>query len=144
MADTIKTYKSTLNGQELDKALRNIGKVAQSVEQAAGYAAQAKDYADSIDPDRFATAVAYTLTVPASGWTTGSLTWGGMTLTRKCTVTAADASGSPTGLAMGYAGGDDTAHCQIALLDTAAGSVTFWAQAAPAKDTQVRITEVRG
>ena len=36
MADTIKTYKSTLNGQELDKALRNIGKVAQSVEQAAG------------------------------------------------------------------------------------------------------------
>ena len=45
---------------------------------------------------------------------------------------------------MEYAGGDYTAYCQIALLDTAAGSVTFWAQAAPAKDTQVRITEVRG
>ena len=119
MPDTLKTYKSTLTGQELDEALRNIGKVAQSVEQAAGYAAQAKDYADSIDPDRFATAVAYT-------------------------VTASSASASPTGLAMEYAGGDYAAYCQIALLDTAAGSVTFWAQVAPAKDTQVRITEVRG
>ena len=43
MADT-PTYKSTLTGPELDEALRNIGKVQDNIEKAAGYAQTAEQY----------------------------------------------------------------------------------------------------
>lgn len=143
MAD-IKTYKSTLTGKELDDALRNVGKVTQSVEQAAGYAAQAKNYADSIDPDRFATAVAYTVTVPTSGWTSGSLSWGGTAYTRRCTVYTSQATSNPTTVMMEYAGGDYDAYCTVALIDTQNGSVVLWANSTPSATCQIKITEVRG
>lgn len=93
--------------------------------------------------ERFASAVAYVIDVPTTGWTTGSLTWGGTTYTRKCTVTAADATATPTSVSMGYAGGDYAAYCQIALLDTQDGSVVLWAAADPTATCQIRVVEVR-
>lgn len=92
---------------------------------------------------RFARAVAYTVDVPTTGWTTGSLTWGGTTYTRKCTVTAADATASPTSVTMAYEGGDYDAYCQIGLIDTQAGSVVLWATADPTAECQIRVVEVR-
>ncbi|MFR4340045.1 MAG: hypothetical protein ACLT3F_04615 [Gemmiger formicilis] len=93
--------------------------------------------------ERFARAVAYVIDVPTTGWTTGSLTWGGTTYTRQCTVTAADATASPTSVTMAYEGGDYGAYCQIALLDTQAGSVVLWATQDPTATYQIRVVEVR-
>lgn len=93
--------------------------------------------------ERFSDAVAYTITVPTTGWTTGSLTWGGTTYTRKCTVTAADATASPTSVTMAYEGGDYDAYCQVGLIDTQAGSVVLWATADPTATCQIKIVEVR-
>lgn len=93
--------------------------------------------------ERFSDAVAYTITVPTTGWTTGSLTWGGTTYTRQCTVTAADATASPTSVTMAYEGGDYDAYCQVGLIDTQAGSVVLWATADPTATCQIKIVEVR-
>lgn len=102
------------------------------------------DYYTKAQADaRFSDAVAYTITVPTTGWTTGSLTWGGTTYTRKCTVTAADATASPTSVTMAYEGGDYDAYCQIGLIDTQAGSVVLWATADPTAECQIRVVEVR-
>lgn len=92
---------------------------------------------------RFSDAVAYTIDVPTTGWADGSLTWGGTTYTRKCTVTAADATASPTSVTMAYEGGDYDAYCQIGLIDTQAGSVVLWATADPTAECQIRVLEVR-
>lgn len=56
MGDAPNTYKSTLTPQEVDAALKNIGKVEASVAAAAASAEQSKAYADSINPANFATA----------------------------------------------------------------------------------------
>lgn len=92
---------------------------------------------------RFARAVAYTVDVPTTGWTTGSLTWGGTTYTRKCTVAAADATASPTSVSMSYEGGDYAAYCQVGLIDTQGGSVVLWATQDPTATCQIKIVEVR-
>lgn len=92
---------------------------------------------------RFSDAVAYTIAVPTTGWTTGSLTWGGTTYTRKCTVAAADATASPTSVTMAYEGGDYDAYCQVGLIDTQDGSVVLWATADPTATCQIRVVEVR-
>lgn len=92
---------------------------------------------------KFVRAEAYIIDVPTTGWTGGSLTWGGTTYTRQCTVTAADATASPTSVSMAYEGGDYAAYCQIALLDTQDGSVVLWAAADPTKSCQIRVVEVR-
>ena len=102
------------------------------------------DYYTKTQSDaRYSRAVAYTITVPTTGWTDGSLTWGGTTYTRQCTVTAADATASPTSVSMAYEGGDYAAYCQIALLDTQDGSVVLWAAADPTESCQIRVVEVR-
>lgn len=142
----IPTYPSTLTGPELDEALRNIGLVEDSVKKASGSAssaaqsaAEAKQWAESAST----VVVPYIITVPTTGWTTGSLTWGGTTYTRKCTVTAADATASPTSVTMAYEGGDYNAYCQVGLIDTQDGSVALWASADPTATCQIRIVEVR-
>lgn len=56
MADALNTYKSTLTPQEVDEALKKIGNVDESIAAAAESAAEAKQYADSINPSSFATA----------------------------------------------------------------------------------------
>ena len=44
---------------------------------------------------------------------------------------------------MSYEGGDYTAYCGIALIDTQDGSVSLWATADPVAECQIRIVEVR-
>ena len=152
MADT---WESGVAGKTLDKAFENLAQLDSILQKAKDAAAEAAGYADSIDPDNFAsaeqgakadaaaTAVSYTITVPSAGWTSGSLTWGGTTYTRQCTVTAADATASPTSVSMAYEGGDYGAYCQIALIDTQDGSVVLWAAADPTATCQIRVVEVR-
>lgn len=110
-----------------------------SASSAAQSAADAKQWAESAST----VVVPYTITVPTTGWTTGSLTWGGTTYTRKCTVTAADATASPTSVTMAYEGGDYDAYCQIGLIDTQDGSVVLWATSDPTATCQIRVVEVR-
>ena len=148
-------YQSTLTGQQLDEAFSKLGQVDSAVQQAEAAAAEAQGYADSINPANFAsaeqgskadaaaTAVAYTITVPSTGWTSGSLVWGGTTYTRRRTVTAAQATANPTTVLMEYAGGDYASYCTIQLLDTQDGSVVLWAAADPEESCQIKITEVR-
>lgn len=148
-------YQSTLTGQQLDEAFSKLGQVDSAVQQAEAAAAEAQGYADSINPANFATAeqgakadaaataVAYTITVPSTGWTSGSLVWGGTTYTRQRTVTAAQATANPTTVLMEYAGGDYASYCTIQLLDTQDGSVVLWAAADPEASCQIKITEVR-
>ena len=148
-------YQSTLTGQQLDEAFSKLGQVDSAVQQAEAAAAEAQGYADSINPANFAsaeqgakadaaaTAVAYTITVPSTGWTRGSLVWGGTTYTRRRTVTAAQATANPTTVLMEYAGGDYASYCTIQLLDTQDGSVVLWAAADPEESCQIKVTEVR-
>ena len=148
-------YQSTLTGQQLDEAFSKLGQVDSAVQQAEAAAAEAQGYADSINPTNFAsaeqgakadaaaTAVAYTITVPSTGWTSGRLVWGGTTYTRRRTVTAAQATANPTTVLMEYAGGDYASYCAIQLLDTQDGSVVLWAAADPEASCQIKITEVR-
>lgn len=148
-------YQSTLTGQQLDEAFSKLGQVDSAVQQAEAAAAEAQGYADSINPANFAsaeqgskadaaaTAVAYTITVPSTGWTSGSLVWGGTTYTRRRTVTAAQATANPTTVLMEYAGGDYASYCTIQLLDTQDGSVVLWAAADPEASCQIKVTEVR-
>ena len=148
-------YQSTLTGQQLDEAFSKLGQVDSAVQQAEAAAAEAQGYADSINPANFASAeqgakadaaatvVAYTITVPSTGWTSGRLVWGGTTYTRRRTVTAAQATANPTTVLMEYAGGDYASYCTIQLLDTQDGSVVLWAAADPEESCQIKITEVR-
>lgn len=119
-------------GEQATAAAGSADAAAESARKAAEAAASAQTFV-----------VAYVIDVPTTGWTDGSLTWGGTTYTRQCTVTAADATASPTSVSMAYEGGDYAAYCQIALLDTQDGSVVLWAAADPTESCQIRVVEVR-
>lgn len=54
MPDGLNTYKSTLTPQEVDEAFRNIGKVQESVNQAAGYAQTAEQYGTIVQKNQTA------------------------------------------------------------------------------------------
>ena len=141
--------------QDIEDNLAAIQGAAGNAQSAAASAALARQYASSINPANFAaaeqgakadaaaTAVAYTITVPSTGWTSGSLVWGGTTYTRRRTVTAAQATANPTTVLMEYAGGDYASYCTIQLLDTQDGSVVLWAAADPEASCQIKVTEVR-
>lgn len=141
--------------QDIEDNLAAIQGAAGNAQSAAASAALAQQYASSINPENFATAeqgakadaaataVAYTITVPSTGWTSGSLVWGGTTYTRQRTVTAAQATANPTTVLMEYAGGDYASYCTIQLLDTQDGSVVLWAAADPEASCQIKVTEVR-
>lgn len=141
--------------QDIEDNLAAIQGAAGNAQSAANSAALAQQYASSINPANFATAaqgakadaaataVAYTITVPSTGWTSGSLVWGGTTYTRRRTVTAAQATANPTTVLMEYAGGDYASYCAIQLLDTQDGSVVLWAAADPEESCQIKVTEVR-
>lgn len=53
MADTLNQYKSSLTAEEVDRALHDIAYLNDGIDQAQQYAEQARQYADSIDPDSF-------------------------------------------------------------------------------------------
>lgn len=90
-----------------------------------------------------AVAAAYTVIVPITGWENGSLTWGGTTYTRRCIVTVADATATPTLVSMAYESGSYNAYCQIGLIDTQDGSVVLWASANPTETCHIKVVEVR-
>ncbi len=119
-------------GEQATAAAGSADAAAESARKAAEAAASAQTFV-----------VAYVIDVPTTGWTDGSLTWGGTTYTRKCTVTAADATASPTSVTMAYDGGDYDVYCQVGLIDTQDGSVVLWASADPTAACQIRVVEVR-
>ena len=139
MADT---WESGVASKTLDEAFENLAQLDSILQQAKDAAAEAAGYADSIDPDNFAsaeqgakadaaaTAVSYTITVPSTGWTSG-------------TVMTAQATANPTAVLMEYAGGGYASYCTIQLLDTQDGSVVLWAAADPEESCQIKVTEVR-
>ena len=138
-AQTAEQYGQIVEqNQAAIQAIEDNLDVIQQAPQAAQDAQQAAEQASAQT-----VVVAYTITVPTTGWANGSLTWGGTTYTRQCAVTAADATASPTSVTMAYAGGDYTAYCQIALLDTQDGRVVLWASADPTAECQIRVVEVR-
>lgn len=129
--------------QDAQQAAEQAGAQATAAAESAAAAAESARQAAEAAASAQTVVVAYTITVPTTGWTTGSLTWGGTTYTRQCTVTAADATASPTSVSMAYEGGDYGAYCQIALIDTQDGSVALWAAADPTESCQIRVVEVR-
>lgn len=135
--------QATQAAQDAQQAAEQAGEQATAAAGSADAAAESARKAAEAAASAQTFVVAYVIDVPTTGWTDGSLTWGGTTYTRQCTVTAADATASPTSVSMAYEGGDYAAYCQIALLDTQDGSVVLWAAADPTESCQIRVVEVR-
>lgn len=131
------------NAQTAQQAAEQAGAQATAAAGSADAAAESARKATEAAASAQTVAVAYIIDVPTTGWANGSLTWGGTTYTRQCTVTAADATATPTSVSMAYEGGDYTAYCQVGLLDTQDGSVVLWAAADPTATCQIRVVEVR-
>ena len=125
--------------QAAEQASAQATAAAGAADASAKSAEEAKQWANSAKT----VVIAYVIDVPTTGWTDGSLTWGDTTYTRQCTITAEQATASPTSVSMSYEGGDYTAYCQIALIDTQDGSVALWASADPTATCQIRVVEVR-
>ena len=102
-----------------------------------------KDFLDSVGDALKTAIVTYTITVPSTGWSEGSLKWGGVDYTRKCTIAAPDATQDPILVQMFYAGGDHDSYCQVGVIDTGSKQVTLWAQNSPASTCQIKVLEVR-
>ena len=129
--------------QDAQQAAEQAGAQATAAAESAAAAAESARQAAEAAASAQTVVVAYTITVPTTGWTTGSLTWGGTTFTRQCTVDVEDATATPTSVLMSYEGGDYDAYCQVGLIDTQDGSVVLWAAADPTAECQIRVVEVR-
>ena len=88
--------------QAANQARKQATAAAGSADAAAESARKASEAAASAQT----VVVPYIIDVPTTGWTDGSLTWGGATYTRTCTVMAEQATASPTSVSMAYEGGD--------------------------------------
>lgn len=84
----------------------------------------------------------WTVSVPSSGWTTGSLTFMGITCTYKNVVSVAGMTSDVSIDLVKYNSGDVTAARSYICQDTGSGTVTFWAKSALATFS-VKLTEVR-
>lgn len=102
-----------------------------------------KEYMEQIVDAPKATAVSYTVAVPTSGWTDDTLSYGGVTYTRKCVVAAINATENPVDVRMSYESGDYSSYCKVGLIDTGDREVTLWAQSDPTDTCQIRVVEVR-
>lgn len=102
-----------------------------------------KEYMEQIVDAPKATAVSYTVAVPTAGWTDDTLSYGGVTYTRKCVVTADNATANPVDVRMSYESGDYSSYCKVGLIDTGNREVTLWAQSDPTAACQIRVVEVR-
>ena len=102
-----------------------------------------KEYMEQIVDAPKATAVSYTVAVPTAGWTDDTLSYGGVTYTRKCVVTADNATANPVDVRMSYESGDYSSYCKVGLIDTGNREVTLWAQSDPTDTCQIRVVEVR-
>lgn len=84
----------------------------------------------------------YTITVPASGWADGELTFQGVICTKSNTVAVSGVT-ADTLLSLGrYISGDLDACRSYVCQDTGAGTVTFWSASALA-DFTVNLVEVK-
>lgn len=89
-----------------------------------------------------ATSNSYTITVPASGWADGALTFQGISCTKYNTVAVAGVT-ADTRLSLGrYVSGDLESCRSYICQDTGSGTVTFWATDALAEFT-VELVEVK-
>ena len=129
--------------QDAQQAAEQAGAQATAAAESAAAAAESARQAAEAAASAQTVVAAYTITVPTTGWANGSLTWGGATYTRTCTVMAEQATASPTSVSMSHEGGDYDAYCQVGLIDTQDGSVVLWATADPVAECQIRIAEVR-
>lgn len=102
-----------------------------------------KEYMEQIVDAPKSTAVSYTVAVPTAGWTDDTLSYGGVTYTRKCVVTADNATANPVDVRMSYESGDYSSYCKVGLIDTGNREVTLWASADPTAECQIKIVEVR-
>ena len=94
------------------------------------------------DMNTNATSKNYTITVPASGWADGALTFQGISCTKHNTV-AVEGVSADTRLSLGrYVSGDLEACRSYICQDTGAGTVTFWATDSLAEFT-VELVEVK-
>lgn len=121
-----------------------VAQTLANAQAASESAAQAQRYAESIDPSQFANATSknYTITVPASGWADGALTFQGVSCT-KCNTVAVEGVSADTRLSLGrYVSGDLEACRSYLCQDTGAGTVTFWATDSLAEFT-VELVEVK-
>ena len=84
----------------------------------------------------------WTVSVPSSGWTTGSLTFMGITCTYKNVVSVAGMTSDVSIDLVKYNSGDVTAARSYICQDTGSGTVTFWAKSALATFS-VKLTNVR-
>lgn len=90
-----------------------------------------------------ATSISYTVTVPASTWATGSLTYLGQTYTKKAAITASAATGTAKGLIVEPTAGSAADLQAWGVLDVTAGTVTLWSKTALTGSITLKITEVR-
>ena len=89
-----------------------------------------------------ATSNSYTITVPASGWADGALTFQGVSCTKYNTVAVAGVT-ADTRLSLGrYMSGSLDSCRSYICQDSGAGTVTFWGTSALAEFT-VELTEVK-
>lgn len=84
----------------------------------------------------------WTVSVPSSGWTKGSLTFMGITCTYKNVVSVAGMTSNVSIDLVKYNSGDVTAARSYICQDTGSGTVTFWAKSALATFS-VKLTEVK-
>ena len=121
-----------------------VAKTLANAQAAAASAAQAQQYAESIIPAQLSNATSnnYTITVPASGWADGALTFQGISCTKYNTVAVAGVT-ADTRLSLGrYVSGDLEACRSYICQDSGAGTVTFWGTSALAEFT-VELVEVK-
>lgn len=95
-----------------------------------------------VDKIKGAHSNSYTITVPASGWTDGALTFHGTSCTKYNTVTVAGVT-ADTRLSLGrYVSGSLDACRSYICQDSGAGTVKFWATSALSEFT-VELVEVK-
>lgn len=136
-------------------AAQSATAASQSATAAANSADAAAAYAASIDPESLvskdyvtaavaaAASTSYTVTVPASAWTAGSLTHLGQTYAYKDAVTVAAAKGAGKGLIVEPASGSAADLQAWGVLDVTEGTVTVWSKTALTGSITLTITEVR-
>ena len=140
-AESINTsqFATATQGAKADTAVQSVnGKRATDLLLSAGdVGAYTKE-----EVDANATSNNYTITVPASGWADGALTFQGISCTKYNTVAVAGVT-ADTRLSLGrYVSGDLDACRSYICQDSGAGTVTFWAASALAEFT-VELTEVK-
>lgn len=100
------------------------------------------NYATKEYVDANARSDSFSITVPASAWAAGSLTYLGQTYTQKAAVTVAAAKGTGKGLIVEPTSGSSADLQAWGVVDVSAGKVILYSTAPLTGDITLRITEV--